>query len=175
MKRLISLLILITYFLPINLAFSETSRETFDDWIVEIDIDDFSDKKYVGIASMGQINDRSYIYLALDENDKFRKISALMHNFDDHVCGDEDIDDTAEASFRIDKNEVINDRYNLSKDNQSGVRWTDRKKIKNIIDQMFTGENLIVRVFDGICGGYKDYKYSLSGFTDAYNYAISQL
>ena len=176
-KKLILFEVLLIFFMffCFKIAKSETIQENFENWVAEVMIDDFTDESTIGIATRGDINPRAYFYLNLSADEKWKKIGAIFLSFDDYVCGSERYDDMVEVKFRVDKNEIIEEKLHLAKNQESGYRWTDRKKIQQLINEMFEGETLLIRVDDDICGETNDYKFLLGGMRESYNFALSKI
>ena len=167
MKTLFALLLLIP-----SLSWAETKKEFFDDWFAEISIDDFSDEIQVGVSSTFTSSDKGQFIFFMKEDAKFMNIDGIYFVFDDYVCGQSNNSELVDVKYRIDKNEPIDEYFNLTTDNEAGLRWSNKKVVQKIINEMFDGETLIMRVFDDMCGKIIDYKFSLNGLREAHNFAV---
>ena len=174
MKTLLALLLLIP-----SLSWGVETK-LFKDWVVAWKVDEFSDNKSIIIMTNTNLNNEvgnsegSSMHMSIDR-DGYKNIYNLTVHFDAYVCGDETNDEEVSTKFRVDKNEPFELQLENSPSKENGNLWMYSKKSKKLIDEIFLGNSLRVRVYDEICGKINNYSFPLKGFNEAYEYALTEL
>jgi len=174
MKTLLALLLLIPTF---SWGFES---KLFDDWVVTVSVDDFTDKRSIFLYTDPNLNEKfgndddSFISMSIIKGE-YKNVSHYTLFYGSFVCGNKKDDEEVDAIFRVDKNEPIELLLDSSTSKESGTTFTFRKKTKKLLDEIFLGDRLRVRLYDEICGEIHDYSFSLDGFNKAYEYALIEL
>tara|TARA_B100001057_G_C22346922_1_gene755514 strand:- start:77 stop:616 length:540 start_codon:yes stop_codon:yes gene_type:complete len=174
MKTLLSLLLLIP-----SLSFADVNR--FNDWLSQVEIDAFTDETKTTIFTNHQLNNNDDAQFGFSlgkssgyESKVYKSISSFYLFYDDYVCGNENSDRETLVNFRVDKKPVYKTNIINHKNKKTGYGFPDSQRTKELIDQMFQGNTLNIRVYDQSCGQVVDYSFSLSGLTDSYNFAYKK-
>jgi len=166
-------LIAIIFLIQSNLLLADIQKVR--DWYVQIDEDAITDEKDYMIWTKNIPTSNSYPNQAegwfgfLMKDYGYKNFKALYIDYDDYVCGMEGDEKLVNTIFRVDKNEPQKNRINNTGDRLSGYDLISDKITEDLIEQMFKGNNLVIRVFDDMCSQVVDYKFSLDGFSDAHN------
>lgn len=161
------------------IGFADVSK--FDNWFSQVEIDAFTDETKTTIFTNHQLdnNDDAQFGFSLGkcsgyESKVYKNILSFYLFYDDYVCGNEDYDREVLVNFRVDKKPVYKTNIINHKSKKTGYGFPDNQRTKELIDHMFQGSTMIIRVYDQICGQIVDYSFSLSGLTDSYNFAYKK-
>ena len=167
-------------FLFAHFAYAQEEIKKFIDWNSVITTDAFSDETsyYVATESTNKngFNQKAVLSLILSTSNVSRKnINAIGMTFHGYNCGNESNDDRVKLLLRVDQNQVIDMNWNKYDSNDGAFSFSTPKEIILLIDQMFEGQQLLIRVFDERCGEKEDWAFSLQGLTSSHEYVLKNL
>ena len=138
-------------------------------WDVSKETDNFTDEVIYKISKKSSNNEELVFFL--EDGYQMRVSTSYFKgfpyiNFNDHIC--ENIDNSVIGEFRVDNEDAFNfNGMDVSADNSSVFIPTAQINGHLLLKQILTGEKLIVRITDYICGQTFTTNFDLSGINEA--------